>query len=228
VNQSIKLVSSICVALLLTACGGGGSGTSMTAENPLKKYAGTFYACDRNQKVTMELSEPSLQGLNMTLRSEVFSAENCSGNVIATYAFNSAAHLNYEGTTTANLPPFTLFPASDVIDKIALVGGTVTASLTGTGVKGSCVDYAYTSNGMTSAGNICYDLNIGAANTKGALYLSSNGQNLIQFELLNGLYEYQGVMSRNSSFNLTTLVRDSVPLPSKQTWSDVPPAITPS
>jgi hypothetical protein len=81
---------------------------------------------------------------------------------------------------------------------------------------------------VTSAGNICFDLNIGAANTKGALYLSSNGQNLIQFELLNGLYEYQSVMSRNSSFNLTALVKDSVPLPSKQTWSDVPPAITPS
>mgnify|MGYP006949115618 CR=1 FL=1 len=200
----------------------------MTAENPLKKYEGTFYACDGNQKATMELSAPSLQGLNITLRSEVFSAENCSGNVIATYAFNSAAHLNYEGTTTADLPPFTLFPASDVIDKIALVGGTVTASLTGTGVKGSCVDYAYINNGVTSAGNICFDLNIIAANTKGALYLSSNGQNLIQFELLNGLYEYQSVMSRNSSFNLTALVKDSVPLPSKQTWSDVPPAITPS
>jgi hypothetical protein len=223
----MKLFSCIYVALLLTACGGGG-GTSNATENPLKKYEGTFYACDGNQKETIEFSAPSLQGLNMTLRSEVFSAQNCSGNVIATYAFNSAAHLNYEGTTIANLAPFTLFPTSDVIDKIALVGGTVTASLTGTGVKGSCVDYAYINNGVTSSGNICFDLNIGAANTKGALYLSSNGQNLIQFELLNGLYEYQSIMSRNSSFNLTALVKDPVPVSSKQTWLDVPPAITPS
>jgi hypothetical protein len=193
---------------LVAACGGGGGGTGSTADNPLQKYEGTYYVCDANEKTTLQMVPTGSNGLNVTMSAEVYSADNCGGSVIGSYRWNSPALLTYTGATTANLPPVTVLPYADTLDKVTLNISSMTATLTGSGVSGSCVNYSYSTGSGTRTGNHCYDLVMNATSSNGALYKSSNGQYVVQFELNNGTYEAQMMVSSNSAFNLTSLILD--------------------
>jgi hypothetical protein len=193
---------------LLVACGGGSSDGAVenTALNPLKKYAGTYYVCNENEKRTIQLTPTGVNQLNVTLSSEVFSAFNCSGNVLGTYRLNDPLVLTYSGTAIATLPPYTVLPFAGTVDRVTRNTSSVAATLTGSGVSGSCVNYTYADNGRTTTGQQCYELIVPASLTTGALYINSNQQYMVQFELINGTYESQIVASTNSSFNLNSLV----------------------
>ena len=205
-----KIISLPMAALVLAlaACGGGGGGgTVSTADNPLKKYAGTYYVCDRNEKNTLSLEATGSNSLNVTVSADVYSAANCTGSIIGSYRWNSAASMTYLGATTANLPAVTIFPTAGTLDKVTLTTTAMTATLTGSGVSGSCVRYSYVDNGVTSAGNTCYSLTTAATTATGALYLSSNDQYMVQFALSNtGVYAAQLIASRSPTFNLNTLI----------------------
>ena len=195
------------LTLVLTACGGGGGGTVSTADNPLKKYEGTYYVCDRNEKKTLSIAATGTNSLNIAFSADVYSAANCAGSIIGSYRWNSSASMTYAGATTSNLPAVTIFPISDTLDKVTLDVSAMTATLTGSGVSGSCVRYSYVDNGVTSTGNTCYSLTTAASTATGALYLSSNNQYMVQFALgNNGVYGAQLVVSRSPTFNLNTLI----------------------
>lgn len=207
-QKTIGYAMAASVLAVLTACGGGGGGGGSTADNPLKKYEGTYYVCDKNEKTTLQMAPTGSNGLNVTMSAEVYSANNCSGNVIGSYRWNSPVLLTYTGATTANLPPVTVLPYADTVDKVALNTSSMTASLSGSGVNGSCVNYSYVGNNGTVTGNTCYDLVMNATSSNGALYMSSNGQYVVQFALNNGTYQAQTMVSKSSAFNLTSLISD--------------------
>ncbi len=209
--KALKYTLAVTSFALLAACGGaggGGGGTASTADNPLKKYESTYYVCDGNEKTTLQMVPTGSNGLNVTMFADVYSNANCSGSVIGSYRWNSPALLTYAGGTTTNLPPVTVLPYADMVDEVTLNISSMTGTLTGSGVSGACVNYSFVDNGSTITGNHCYDLVMSASSSNGALYLSSDNQYLVQFELSNGTYGAQMMASRTPSFNLSSLVLD--------------------
>lgn len=204
--KSLKYAFATILPTIITACGGGGGGTPNTADNPLKKYEGTYYVCDDHEKTILQVSPTNSAGLNVTLSAEFYSNTSCSGNIIGLYKWDSPALLTYTGGTSINLPKFTAFPPADSVDKIDLNISAMSASLTGSGVKGACVNYSNIDGGITTSGKHCYDLQINATSSSGALYLSNDSQYLIQFSSNKDGYLPQIITSRNPSFNSNSLV----------------------
>lgn len=209
VNGSIYTNVLISVGQVISVGAGssdGGTGTAVA--NPLKKYEATYYACDRNEKVILQMIPTGSNGLNITMSALVYSSPNCSGSIIGYYKWDSPALAVYQGVTTANLPPATIFKYSDTIDLLVIDNSSVTATLTGSGVNGSCVYYSYLYNNSSTSGKSCFKLSYPSTVANGAFYLTPDSHYLIQFELKNGIYQAQMMGSKTPSFNYDSLILD--------------------
>ena len=208
---------------LLVACGGSGSGGGDTANNALKKiggdggdtannvlkkYEATFYQCDENDKTTLTLAAEGSDRLNVTLAIDVYSGDNCSGSVIASYRWNTPAVLTFLRKTTATMPPVTLLPYSDEVDEVTMSVANVSAQLTGSGVRGNCVNYSYSTQNGSVTGESCFDLAFPSTTQTGALYLTGDNQYLVQFSRENGFLSADGMFSKNKNFNYNMLTLD--------------------
>lgn len=207
-KNTIKLTLAASAVALLAACGGGGgdsggsgsgSGGGDTANNPLSKYAGTYYICDGRSKETVTVAANGSNSISFAYVEEIYQNNNCTGSVIGTYRLPQAVTATYQNQTTANFPPVTILPNADTVDRVTLSSPGMTAQLTGSGVSGSCVNY--------SGGKVCYDnLVLPAVSTTGAAYLSGNY--LVTFSLENGVLESDGIYSKVASFNYNMLTLD--------------------
>ena len=210
--KQFKLVAGLATIATLVGCGGGGdsgaSGSaSVSVNNPLKKYEGTYYVCDANEKNTVVFSATGADGLNVSFSAEVYSGANCSGSILGSYKWNAPALITYTDTTSATLPPATVFPFAATVDRVTLLTTPSTATLTGSGVKNNCVSYSYINNGVTSTGNSCFELVLQQSTSTGALYLTADNQYLVQLSLQNGVLTTDQIFSRSSTFNLASLVK---------------------
>jgi len=210
--KQLKLVASLAITATLMACGGGGDSgasgaASVSVNNPLKKYEGTYYVCDANEKDTVAFSATGADGLNVSFSAEIYSGANCSGSIIGSYKWNAPALITYKDTTSATLPPATVFPFSATVDRVTLLTSLSTATLTGSGVKDNCVSYSYINNGITSTGKDCFELVLQQSTDSGGLYLTADNQYLVQLSLQNGVLATDQILSRSSTFNLASLVK---------------------
>ncbi len=196
----------------LAACGGGGGGgddnTDSTAavDNPLKKYDGTYYSCEGNDKTTIAATATGSEELSVLISTDLYQGANCSGNVIASYHWNKPLLAKYTGRTTVNMPAVTVLPYADAVDKITVSAIGITGTLTGSGVNGSCVAYSYVDGKKTVNGNDCFELVIPSTTVSAALYLSTDNKYLVQFSLENGVLEADLLTSRDPSFNIDALI----------------------
>jgi hypothetical protein len=188
--------------------GGGGGGEPSPVNNPLSKYVGTYYYCEDNEKSTLTLAANGSDGLNLTMASDVYSGNNCSGSVIGSYRWIKPAVITYQKKTQATMPELTLLPPSDTVDEVSISLAGVTAQLTGSGVSGSCVNFAYSAGSVTKSGEFCYDLSFPSTPETGALYLTADSQYLVHFLMTNGVLGAEGLFSKSSSFNYNELVPD--------------------
>jgi hypothetical protein len=203
--KQFKLVASLAITATLIACGGGGDSgsSSVSSNNPLKKYEGTFYVCMEKTKETLKYSATGADGLNAIYSADVYSASDCSGSIIGSYKWDAPALMTYNGATNATLPSFTVLPFSDTVDRVTMLTSPSTATLTGTGVKDGCV-YLYESFGTSRS---CFDLVLQQRTISGALYLTADNQYLTALVLKNGVLTSDVIFSRNSTFNLASLVK---------------------
>jgi hypothetical protein len=196
-----KTIASSFALLMLAACGGGGSGDNSGAgsnTNPLKKYEGTYYVCDGRAKETATVTASGANSMSITFVEDIYQNTNCQGAVIGTYKLAQPLVATYQNQATAKLPPVTIFPTSDVVDRISLSYAGGTAQLTGSGVTGKCVVYP--------RGETCFeDLTQPAGNWNSALYLK--GDYLVTFSLENGVLEYGDVSSKDPLFNINMLIK---------------------
>lgn len=198
-KNTIKLILATVSVALLAACGGGGGGGGDTANNPLAKYAGTYYICNGHSKETVNVAASGSNSINLTFVEEIYQNINCSGSVVGTYTLPQPVTATYQNQTTANFPPVTILPNADTVDRVNLSSPGMTAQLTGSGVSGSCVNFP--------SGNHCFNnLVLPAVSTTGAAYLSGNY--FITFSLENGVLEADGIYSKDSSFNYNMLTLD--------------------
>ena len=202
-------VVAMMLSLLVAACGGGGGGGSTNQNNPLEKYAGTYYACDKNEKTSLQLTASGQNNLAAQLSADVYSGPNCTGEIIGSYRQNGSSVVSYVSTGNSDLPALTIFPSSDTIDYVTLAIPAGTGMLTGNGVTGNCVNYSYMQGSSSISGSHCYDLVQQPATVTGGLYLSSDAQYLVQFQRVDGVYQAEKIISRNSSFDVESLIQDS-------------------
>jgi hypothetical protein len=52
---------------LLAACGGSGDGVVDTVNNPLAKYAGTYYICNGHSKETVTVAASRTNSINLSI-----------------------------------------------------------------------------------------------------------------------------------------------------------------
>jgi hypothetical protein len=206
-------------SLTLMGCGGGGGNSSATGgtqlggsstgtmNNPLSKYTGTYYLCRDNRRLTTTLTAVGTDSLSFNLEENVYSGNNCSGSILATYLISNLM-ATYKSQTTATMPPFTILPYSDKVDEVILTSAGATNQLTGPGVQGNCVKYSYTTPTGQRSGENCYTLTIPNETAIGAIYLTDDTKYMVQFLRQNGVLSAPDVWSRDPSFNYNMLVRD--------------------
>ena len=121
--KQLKLMAGLAITATLVACGGGGdsgsssSGSSVSVNNPLKKYEGTWYFCDGTEKIIYSISTTGTDGLHLNYSQEFYEYSNCYGQLFATYKWDAPQLITYKDTTSATLPPATIFPFSDTVDR---------------------------------------------------------------------------------------------------------------
>lgn len=189
-------------AVFLAACGGGGGGggdgadskTSAT-KNPLGKYVGNYYACDDHELSIKRVVEYEGDGLSISLASKVYQNADCSGQVLGDVEFPGSVTVKYSGVTTAAMPPVSVLPSSDTVDKVSVSVPAMTPRLVGVGVDGLCVKY--------SGGDTCYEAIPVAAVADAALYLK--GGYMVSFSLENGVLSADDIASTDPIFNVGKL-----------------------
>ena len=198
--KNLNAVAACTVAVVFAGCGGGGdSSGGASADNPLRKYEGTYYHCDDHDKVSVTVVAAGSNSVTLSYTEQIYQNANCTGSIVGTYTLPQAITASFQSQTTANLPPVTVLPSAGTVDKITVSAPNMTAQLTGTGVKGSCVYF--------SSGNTCFDsLDLPAQTTTGALHLSGNY--LVVFTLSNGVLESDSIYSKDPAFNYNILATD--------------------
>jgi len=215
------LIFALITTFTLAGCGGGGGGggdstatgsgstpTGSTQTNPLAKYAGTYYACEDNQKRSVSLTVRGNGSLDALLSEDTFTNDKCAGTIIASYRLTEPVVVTYKTKTSATMPPITILPYSDIVDEVTLDGSNIKATLSGSGVSGNCVKYFYTTANGTTNGESCYELAASPTLTLGALYLTADGKYLVDFGRENGVLVPNGIYSRDPSFDYKSLIRD--------------------
>jgi len=203
----LKLVAGLAITALLIACGGGGD-SAVPEINPLRKYEGTYYSCDGNEKYFVSMTVVGPERLNLTSATEYYSSANCTGNLIGFYKLDGPAVLSFTNSTSAKLPPSSVFPYSSIVDRFSLNFQPGTTSFTGSGVTTgdpgfNCVTYKTAPNKTVTKCNALQIANPISADW--ALYLSSDNGYLVSFGLENGELKWNGIGSRNPEFNLASL-----------------------
>jgi len=200
---STALIMSLVAAL--AACGGGGDEGSngvpppSTDSNPLNKYQGTYYVCEGRQKTTVTIISSGENSANISYAEDIYADDNCGGAIVGSYREPQPATATYLAPTAVTLPPITILPFSDIADRATLAIPSMTAQLTGTGVRGLCVDF--------TNGNVCYEsLQVSAATATGAIY--QNDDYLLTFVLENGTLSADAIYSKRSTFNVNELALD--------------------
>jgi hypothetical protein len=216
--KQLKLMAGLAITATLVACGGGGdsgsssSGSSVSVNNPLKKYEGTWYVCYANQRTIYSISTTGADGLILNHSVEVYSADDCSGSILAIWKLNGPHLMTYKDTTSATLPSATVFPFSAIVDGVSIVTSPSTATITmtspsatlmGPGVKEDCVSYSY---GATKTVMGCFPLEGPKLPTSGALYLTADNQYLVQLFVQNGVLITKEILSQSSTFKWASLV----------------------
>jgi hypothetical protein len=238
--KQLKLVASLAITATLAACGGGGGedsvggsdsavvkmpngdsvlvnipgvgSDSVGVNNPLKKYEGTWYVCYKHQKVIYSISTIGANDLSLNHSVEVYSADDCSGSILAIWKLNGPHLMTYKDITSATLPAVTVLPFSATVDGVSIVTSPSTATitltspsatLTGPGVKDDCVSY---SDGATKTNMGCFPLEGPKLPTSGALYLTPDNQYLVQLFVQSGVLMTKKILSQSSTFNWASLV----------------------
>ena len=191
---SSRFIGIAALGVGLSACGGGGSSSEQIAESdPMAKYIGEYYICVGHSREKMKISASAGGVVQATLEDTIFKNDNCTGEVVGVRTMSAPFTLRWLGTTTVKLPPTQGFPASDVVDKMQLSAPARTASLTGSGVRGLCVEYT---GGRTCWGSGAYS----AFSSDGAGYLK--GEYLLFFEQIGAELVTDSLYSTRQSFVL--------------------------
>jgi len=207
--KQLKLMAGLAITATLVACGGGGESdsSSVSVNNPLKKYEGTWYVCNAAQKFIYSISTTGTDGLTLNYSEEIYDNMKCEGPPIASYKSDASVLITYKGTTSATLPVATVLPSSATVDSVTILTSPSTATLTGPGVKDDCVTYYTLNVSMPVRRKRCIGPVLRQRTTSGALYLTADNQYLVTFEGygngLVGAYEaYDTFLSRSPSFDL--------------------------
>lgn len=130
-KHTIKLLLATASVALLAACGGGGGGSvGDTSNNPLAKYAGTYYSCVGNMKNTVTVAATGSNAISYSLVEETHQNNNCSGPIVETNR-SPLATATFLNQTTANLPSYSIFPNSGSADRVSISVPGVTEQYTG-------------------------------------------------------------------------------------------------
>jgi hypothetical protein len=211
--KQLKLMAGLAITATLVACGGGGESdsSSVSVNNPLKKYEGTWYFCDGTEKTIYSISTTGTDGLHLNYSQEFYEKPNCSGQLFATYKWDTPQLITYKDATSATLPPATIFPFSATVDSVTLLTSPSRATLTGPRVYGKekeCVRFdEIIVEFMPTIRTKCFDLVLQQRTSSGALYLTADNQYLLQLRLSNGVLVSDQILSRDSRFNLASLVK---------------------
>lgn len=168
----------------LAGCGGGDGGSGPVGPDPLVKYVGTFTACDDHEKATFVLASVGVGVLSNTSRFDVFENKDCTGGLLGTRTYSAPETVTYVESVPVSGAPY------GSVDKIQMSAPQRTASLTGPGVSGQCVNYP--------GGQLCYDEGATppAKTETGGIALAGN--QLYVFELVNGVLKPTGdVLTKN-------------------------------
>ena len=215
--KQLKFAIGLAITAALVACGGGGdsgsssSGSSVSVNNPLKKYEGTYNVCNDTEKTIYSISTTGTDGLHLNYSQEFYEKPNCSGQLFATYKWDAPQLITYKDATSATLPPATIFPFSATVDSVTLLTSPSRATLTGPRVYGKeneCVRFdEIIVEFMPTIQIKCFDLVLQQRTSSGALYLTADNQYLLQLRLSNGVLVSDQILSRGSRFNLASLVK---------------------
>jgi len=215
--KQLKLMAGLAITATLAACGGGGdsgsssSGSSVSVDNPLKKYEGTWYVCDGTEKTIYSISTTGTDGLHLNYSQEFYEKPNCSRQLFATYKWDTPQLITYKDATSATLPPATIFPFSDTVDRVTFLTSPSRATLTGPRVYGKqneCVRFDQTVvEFMPMLNSRCFDLVVQQRTSSEALYLTADNQYLVRLRLINGVLAWGETLSRSSTFDSASLVK---------------------
>lgn len=177
-NTFLKIALALSIVPLMAACGGGGGSDNGQSESQQDKYAGTHSYCDGDHtRYRVTLTGTGNNNYSTTSTQITYQNANCTGNVIATYSEPVASTLAFQrnAIATVRVPGLA---SSLSIDQYKVNIPSMTATLSGSGVVGRCVNYP--------AGRFCYDLNISAEQVDLGFYKTSAGFYALSLE--NGTY----------------------------------------
>ena len=176
----LRATSTLLFISVMAGCGGGGGESSEGSNATTKdKYSGTHSYCDGDHtryKVTFNATGKGNYSISET--EATYQNSNCTGNILATYSESAPSTLSFiaTGLTPVNAPGLA---SSLIVDKYKLNIPQKTATLTGSGVNGSCVNYPQ--------GRFCYDLTITAEQIDIGFYSTAAGFYPLLLE--NGTYQ---------------------------------------
>jgi hypothetical protein len=178
----------VLAALLLAACGGGGSAPADTPASKLAPYMGKWvHPCYGYQLASLTMSEAAgvEGGVTIVNKSEYFQRIGCSGAVVATetYSTNTTATYTSSSDTSLSFAPGAA-GVSTRIDHFTLSSPAYRSTLTGSGVTHPvtngqaewCIAFADTTSPM------CFEDDIEPADASFAIsfYVKGNKLHILQ------------------------------------------------
>lgn len=168
----LKNVLMIVSAAALVACGGGGGadGGGGVANNPLEKYVGVYYACNINgnwsDRDVYTIQSIGSNQLTIAYKNEYFSNNNCIGSSVATETDPAVSTVTYVSQVSVTPPRYTIFPSSDLGERVTFSVPARTLTLTGSVVNQRCVDLK-----LPNTSPVCIDSLVRSAETgEGVMY----------------------------------------------------------
>ena len=206
--KQLKLMAGLAIAATLVACGGGGESdsSSVSVNNPLKKYEGTWYVCIYQTKEIATYSSTGDDKLSVSFSSEFYSGEECSGELRASYDWGVVALMTYRDTISDTLPAVTIFPVSATVDRVSIVSIPFTATLTGSSVLDYCPHFHWIGQYIPMLLKECSGIVRQQDPGYASFYLTADNQYFVQTWYLNRAGGYP-IFSRDSTFSLGSLVK---------------------
>lgn len=187
--KNVKSTFLVVLTLSLGGCGGGGSdggsgGDGDVVNNSsLSKYTGSWSHCyGYGNYETFTISSSQNGSLNINMKSDYYSGDNCTGEIVANQTYTFSINIVSAGVESAvvALPPSGLTSRLDLdLIEVSTNGGSI--SVIGDGVshifKNGQWQYCFDRN--PSSQTCVLDEVISAESSAGALY--TDGVNLYQF-----------------------------------------------